>query len=304
MGVSLTIGVDIGGTKVAAGVVDEDGRIIARAMRQTPDRSTAPSVVEAVIVEAVEELRREHNVSAVGIGAAGFVDANGELVRFAPHLSWREEPLRAKLMDRLNVPVFVDNDANTALWAEHRFGAAQGEENVVLVTLGTGIGGALLINGRLFRGANGMAGEFGHMQLVPEGRPCECGRRGCWEQYSSGKALARYARSAGLHLTGPSLTEAAYEGHPVACGAYVDVGKWLGIGLAGVVAAFDPAVVVVGGGVGAVGDLLLEPARRVLGEYVVGAGHRRLPDVLPAQMGADAGLVGAAELARGLAITN
>ena len=172
-------------------------------MRQTPDRSTAPSVVEAVIVEAVEELRREHNVSAVGIGAAGFVDANGELVRFAPHLSWREEPLRAKLMDRLNVPVFVDNDANTALWAEHRFGAAQGEENVVLVTLGTGIGGALLINGRLYRGANGMAGEFGHMQLVPEGRPCECGRRGCWEQYSSGKALARYARSAGLHLTGP-----------------------------------------------------------------------------------------------------
>ncbi len=297
---TLTVGVDIGGTKVAAAVVDPDGTVLARARRDTPHRSTEPSVVETVIVEAVDDLRGTHAVEAVGVGAAGFVDANGELVRFAPHLSWRDEPLRARLAERIGLPVFVDNDANAALWAEHRFGAARGIEDVVLVTLGTGIGGGLLIRGRPYRGVNGMAGEFGHMQLVPDGRPCECGRRGCWEQYASGKALARYANSAGLNLSGPPLTEAAADGHPVACGAYTDVGRWLGIGLANLVAAFDPAVIVVGGGVGAVGELLLEPARRALSDTVVGAGHRRLPDVVTASLRAEAGMIGAADLARSL----
>lgn len=297
---SVTIGVDIGGTKVAVGVVDESGRVVARTRRQTPDRSTHPHVVEEVIRDAVEELRHDHEVGAVGVGAAGFVDATGDLVRFAPHLSWREEPLRQRLGELVGLPVFVDNDANAALWAEHRFGAAKGADNAALVTLGTGIGGSLLIAGRLYRGSNGMAGEFGHMQVMPDGRPCECGRRGCWEQYASGKALAAYARAAGLDLAGPALTEAAEEGHPVARGAYAEVGRWLGVGLAGLIAAFDPDVVVIGGGVGSVGELLLAPARAVVAYDVVGVGHRVLPDIVVAHCGADAGLIGAADLARTL----
>lgn len=294
----VVVGVDIGGTKIVAGAVDEEGRILAPVRRETPDRSTAPALVEEAIAEAVEALAADHDVRAVGVGAAGFVDADGELVRFAPHLSWRDEPLRARLADRLALPVLVDNDANAALWAESRFGAAVGHRHVVMVTLGTGIGGALVLGGELHRGAGGMAGEFGHTQVVPDGHPCECGRRGCWEQYCSGKALARFARDAGSTLSGPELTVAAQAGDPVALGAFAEVGRWLGVGVADLVASLDPSIVIVGGGVSAAGDLLLEPARRVLAEGLVGGRHRTHPVIATASLGPLAGLVGAADLAR------
>jgi glucokinase len=166
-----------------------------------------------------------------------------------------------------------------------------------MVTLGTGIGGALLVAGRLHTGRNGMAGEFGHMRVVPDGRPCECGHTGCWEQYCSGKALARFARDAGSSAMGPTLTEAASYGEPAALGAFAEVGRWLGIGLADLVAAFDPDLVLVGGGVSAAGELLLEPARRAFAEALVGSGHRAEPRILAAGLGPLAGLVGAADLA-------
>ncbi|KAJ1684185.1 hypothetical protein LUZ63_020478 [Rhynchospora breviuscula] len=217
---------------------------------------------------------------------------------FAPHLSWRDEPLRDRLGERLGLPVTVVNDANAALWAEHVHGHARTARDVVMVTLGTGIGGALMIDGRLHVGRNGMAGEFGHIRVVPDGRPCECGHTGCWEQYCSGKALSRFAADAGSSLSGPALTEAAARRDPVARGAYLDVGRWLGFGLADLVAAFDPELVLVGGGVSAAGELLLEPARRALDEALVGSGHREVPELRVATLGPYAGLVGAAELTR------
>ena len=157
----LSIGVDIGGTKVAAGVVDEEGGILDRWQEPTPSHS--PRAVEDAIVRAVERLRERHRVEAVGIGAAGWVDNDQAVVRFSPHLAWRSEPLKARLSGRIDLPLIVDNDANAAAWAEYRFGAGSGSSVMVCITLGTGIGGGLVIGGRLFRGAYGMAGEWGHM---------------------------------------------------------------------------------------------------------------------------------------------
>jgi glucokinase len=290
--------VDIGGSKVCAVTVDAQGEVLDREDGVTPDRATRAGAVEDLIVETVMMLFNRHRCCAVGAGAAGFVDGAQERVMFAPHLSWRDEPLAARLAGRLNLPVLVDNDANAALWAEHRFGAARDRSNVVLITLGTGIGGAVLVGGQVYRGRNGMAGEFGHMQVVPDGRPCECGRTGCWEQYCSGKALARFAREAGSELAGPALTDAARDGDPVALGAFAEVGRWLGIGVANVVAALDPELVVIGGGVSAAEELLLAPARKVLRDTLVGKDFREIPELVGAELGPLAGAIGAADLAR------
>ena len=292
----VRVGVDIGGSKILAAVISEDGSLVAREDRETPERTTAPRVVEDLIVEAVESLRASYDVRSVGVGAAGFVDATRARVTFAPHLSWRNEALGVRLTRRLELPVLIDNDANAALLAEARFGAAREAENVVLITLGTGIGGAILIGGRVHRGHGGMAGEFGHMRVVPDGRPCECGRTGCWEQYCSGKALARFAAEAGRDLVGPALTEAAAAGDIVAEGAFRSVGRWLGVGVANVVAALDPERVVIGGGVSAAGDLLLEPARQALAESLVAAEHRVVPPLVAADLGPLAGVIGSAFL--------
>lgn len=317
----LVIGVDVGGTKVAAGLIDEAGQVLSRTRRDTPDRTTTPDAVEDIIVDAVEELLRDAadrgaSVLGVGVGAAGFVSADLATVVFAPHLSWRDEPLRDHLTARLGIPVVVDNDANAAAWAEHRFGAAQGEQRLLMVTLGTGIGGALLLDGRVERGRYGLAGEFGHMQVVPDGLLCECGNRGCWEQYASGKAMQRVARellvadspyAAGLvpfcdgdpaRVEGRHVTEAARAGDQAAQDLVRDIARWLGTGLANLAAALDPGTIVVGGGVSEAGDLLLGPTREAFARQLTGRGHRPLAPILPAQLGTSAGLVGAADLLR------
>ncbi|MFC7488448.1 ROK family glucokinase [Knoellia sp. CPCC 206453] len=314
---SLAIGIDIGGTKVAGGVVDENGEILVRARRDTPHRSKRPRVVEDTIVDVVEELRAQHpDVVAVGIGAAGFVAADRATVVFAPHLSWRDEPLRDALSKRIDAPILVDNDANAACWAEWRFGAAQGDSDVVMVNLGTGIGGAILIHGEVFRGRFGIAGEFGHMQVVPEGQRCECGNRGCWEQYASGNALVREARAMILanspvatdlaarvdgradELTGPIVTEAARDGDATSIELLAEIGHWLGIGIANLAAAFDPGTFVIGGGVSAAGELLLGPARDTFRRRLTGRGYRPEARIVAARLGNEAGLIGAADLAR------
>jgi len=190
---SATIGVDIGGTKVLGGVVDADGRVLTTARRDTPAEDTGKTL--DFIVEVIQELSAAHPVTAVGIGAAGWIDESRSTVLFAPNLAWRHEPLRQRLADRIGLPVVVENDGNAAAWAEFRYGAARAaDDSMVLVTLGTGIGGGLVIGGQLIRGAHGIAGEPGHVRVVPGGLPCGCGRHGCLEQYASGKALIRYAK--------------------------------------------------------------------------------------------------------------
>jgi glucokinase len=311
---ALSIGIDIGGTKVAAGVVDEAGAILERLQRPTPSHS--PHAVEDAIVSIVEELRGRHRVQAVGIGAAGWVDNTQSMVRFSPHLAWREEPLKERLSTRIDLPLIVDNDANAAAWAEYRFGAGAGASVMVCLTLGTGIGGGLVIDGRLFRGTYGMAGEWGHMISVPGGHRCECGNRGCWEQYASGNALVREAKElAGTNspmayrllemmggdidaITGPSVTAAAVAGEQTAIELLADVGTWLGQGIANLAAALDPDLFVIGGGVSAAGDLLLQPARRMFVRTLTGRGFRSEARLELAHFRNDAGLIGAADLAR------
>lgn len=313
MGEELVIGVDVGGTKVMAGEVDPHGAVGRIAHRSTPGRRVDARRIEDALTEAVHEVADGRRVAGVGIAAAGFVDAAGERVMFAPHLPWAGEPVRSLLAERWGVPVALDNDANCAALAEAGLGAAAGAASALMITLGTGIGGGLVIGGELVRGRNGMAGEFGHMQVVPGGRPCECGRAGCWEQYSSGNALVREARAAigskpslldelcggdGDQLTGPMVTEAAEEGDLVAREVFATVGDWLGMGVANLVAALDPEVVVVGGGVSAAGDRILEPARRALARSLVGAAEREIPPIVAARFGPTAGLIGAALLVR------
>lgn len=309
-----TIGIDIGGTKVAGGVVDPDGNILERLRYETP--STSPQATEDTIARLVTELRRRHEITAVGIGAAGWIDVSGSSVLFSPHLAWRHEPLRSAVRRRVRLPVVVENDANAAAWAEWRYGAAQGETHQVCVTLGTGIGGAIITDGVLMRGKYGVAGEFGHMTVVPGGHRCECGNRGCWEQYASGNALVREARelaAAGSpvaaylldqvggdpgQITGPVVTSAAKEGDPIAVELLEEVGRWLGIGLANIAAALDPGTFVVGGGVSEAGEHFLQPARDTFRRTLTGRGFRPEARILRAALGNDAGLVGAADLAR------
>ncbi|MDF9816406.1 ROK family glucokinase [Streptomyces sp. SPB162] len=311
-----TVGIDIGGTKVAAGVVDPDGNILEQLRTETPDRSKSPKVVEDTIVELVLDLSERHDVHAVGIGAAGWVDAERSRVLFAPHLSWRDEPLRDRLEERLLVPVMVDNDANTAAWAEWRFGAGRGQDDLVMITLGTGIGGAILEEGHVKRGRYGVAGEFGHMQVVPGGHRCPCGNRGCWEQYSSGNALVREAREMAAaespvaygiiervggnigDITGPLITQLAREGDAMCVELLQDIGQWLGVGIANLAAALDPSCFVIGGGVSAADDLLIGPARDAFRRNLTGRGYRPEARIVQAELGNEAGLVGAADLAR------
>jgi glucokinase len=308
--VALAIGVDIGGSKVLGGVVDEQGSVIDTELRGTPGHDVIDT--EAVIVEVVDTLSNRNEVTAVGIGAAGWVGTDRATVLFAPHLAWRNEPLRDALQDRIGVAVTVENDANAAAWAEYRFGAARDEPVVVCITLGTGIGGGLVLHGEVYRGAYGVGAEFGHMTMVPAGRRCACGNSGCWEMYASGTALAYDAHeiaaaaahhlvetAAGGELDGPVVTAAARAGDPIAIGIYTAMGRWLGMGMASLAAALDPSIFVVGGGVSEAGEqLLLEPARQAFSETLTGRGYRPAARIAMANFGPRAGLVGAADLAR------
>ncbi len=315
IGVSLAIGVDIGGTKVLGGVVDADGKVIAQARRDTPATDVGQTLDR--IVEVVTELAAAHPVDAVGIGAAGWIDAKRSTVLYAPNLAWRNEPLRDELRKRTGLPVVVENDANVAAWAEFRFGAARdADDSMVMFTVGTGIGGGIVLGGELVRGAHGIAAELGHVLAVRDGHPCGCGRHGCLEQYASGNALGRFAREAATadpkaaadllgkaggdpeKITGPMVTQAAHEGDPVALDAFAQAGYWLGQGLADVVQTLDPQVLVVGGGVIEAGDLLLKPARSAYLEALPQRGKLPVAEVVAASMGNTAGVVGAADLAR------
>lgn len=310
----LSIGVDIGGTKIAAGVVDEDGGIIAATTRSTP--ATDAELIEAGVADAVAELRAEHEVVGVGVGAAGFVGADRRTVRFAANLAWRQRPLADELERLTGLPVVVENDANAAGWAEYRFGAATEAKHMLMVTLGTGLGGAIVLDGQLIRGGDGFAGEVAHMTAVPDGQWCGCGRKGCLEQYTSGTALVRTAKrraaagdplmgplvqaagGAKKEIDGPLITRIAQQGDPGAQELITELGTWLGLGMASISSLLDPEVIVVGGGVAAAGEMLLAPAREAYAANLTARSHRTLAPFVLASMGNRAGIVGAADLAR------
>ncbi len=311
---SLTIGIDVGGTKILGGVVDEEGNVLEELRVVSP--ATDVAAIEEAITRLVVDLTGRHRVEAVGVGAAGYIDKARSVVMFAPNLAWRDLDLRAELEARVGLPVVVENDANAAAWGEFRYGAGEDVDDLLLVTVGTGVGGGVVLDGLLHRGAFGVGGEIGHMRVVPDGILCGCGNRGCLESYGSGSALVREARAAAsagsllardlldraggdpAAITGPLVTEGAQAGDPFCVEQLVVLGTWLGDGIASLAAVLDPAVVVIGGGVSAAGDLLLDPIRTAFGRQLTGRGHRPLAEIRLARLGNRAGLIGAADLAR------
>lgn len=303
------IGVDIGGTRLRAAVVDPTGRVVAREASGRPETED-PDCFRDLLLDELERLAAALGPGLpVGIGVAALVGRDGRLVA-APNLPAAGMNLGRLAAGRLEVPVSVANDATVACLAEARVGAARDADDVVLVTVGTGVGGGAMIAGGLLRGAGGMAAEFGHMVVQDGGRACPCGARGCVEAYASGRAIAARAAELLADGGGPSTLEgldqvdglavsrAADDGDALARRVIDEAGSWLGIGLSDLVNALDPAVVLIGGGAGqALAGRLIPAARRVMEDHVVGTPARALPALLPAALGDDAGVVGAALLA-------
>jgi glucokinase len=312
---SLSIGVDVGGTKVLGGVVDESGKIVKSIRVDTP-KEGGHAVTEA-IAGVVKQLADEFSLKSAGIAVPGYASSDRQTVLGVPNIkNWEQFNLRNDLFKLLNFETYVENDANAAAWAEYRFGAGQGESHVIILTIGTGLGGGMVINGELYRGANGTAAEFGHMRVVANGIPCGCGVDGCFERYASGSGLMLHtkklidedpngaksllAKGDGTYagLLGKHITTAALEGDPLAIEALAITGHWIGAGISTLSAILDPSLVVIGGGVVEAGDLILNPARKAMDEFMPFRGQHPHPKIVAAQLLNDAGLVGAADLAR------
>lgn len=306
------IGIDIGGTKIAGAVVSESGEILAE-RRVATEAGNSDAIVDAV-VDMVTSLSHGREIIAAGVAAPGFIDSDQSTVYYTPNIAWRNEPLRDRLTSRLGIDVTIDNDANAAGWAEFRFGAGRGVRDMTMLTIGTGVGGAIVSEGRLFRGGFGAGGELGHMRLIPDGLPCGCGARGCIEQYGSGRALLRFAGEiADAGGVGLALAEARREngaldgtvvggliaaGDPGARLALEQLGHGLGQACASLSAVLDPEIFVFGGGVAIAGDLLLDPIREAYRQHLPARGYHPEPRFVIAELVNDAGVVGAADLAR------
>jgi glucokinase len=307
------VGIDIGGTKIAGALVDEDGTIVREARVATP-ASDAEGIVEAV-VSLVEELIDGVEAIGVGVAVAGFINAEQSTIVYSPNLSFRNEPLKAKLDAKLSIPVIIENDANAAGWAEYRYGAGRGTKHMAMLTIGTGVGGAVIADSKMLRGGFGIGGELGHIRVVPNGRLCGCGAHGCIEQYGSGTALLRAAREladaqtaegetlrklrdAAGELTGDQVYEAILQGDAGALRLLAELGEWIGQTIASLTAVLDPEVVVIGGGVSAAGDLLLDPIRKAYLANLPARGFRPELKIKTAEFVNDAGVVGAADLVR------
>ena len=292
------LGLDIGGTKIAGARVSPDGKVLSHASRPTtPDN---PEGILDALSEIFQELGGHEALSAVGVAVAAFLNAERDTIFFSPNIAWRDFPLRAAVAERLGVPVVLENDANAAGWGEFRFGAARDVTSMLMLTIGTGVGGALVDDGRLLVGGFGMAAELGHIIIEPGGRLCGCGNYGCLEQYASGTALMRDARERlGDHsLTQAALTDLLMQENPEALAAVEGVARAIGRGITSLVAVTDPQRIVIGGGVASAGELLLAPIRDSFRE-TYGAGTKRpIADIAVATMGNSAGVVGAADLAR------
>ncbi len=312
----LTIGIDIGGTKVLGGVVDSTGNIIDSARRVTPVAGGKELIT--TIIEVIKEFKSKHEIAGVGISIAALISADQGTVVGAPNIANLSKlNFVAELKKEFNIPIIAENDANAAMWAEYKFGAARGFNPVMFFIIGTGMGGGLVIDDKLFRGANGIGAEFGHMIVQQNGVLCGCGTKGCIEQYASGSALMRYAKEgitanpakgkvvldlAGgsvTGLTGAILTKAALAGDELAIAAFKQQADWLGSACASFALILNPAAIVIGGGVVDAGELFLAPVREAMNRYMPFAGTHTPPKIIAAKFGNDAGLIGAADLVRG-----
>lgn len=308
----LNIGIDIGGTKIAGGVVSADGSILDRIRVDTPVDTHA---LADAVSDMVRHFRDAHEVTAVGVAAAGFLDRTRSIMRHAPNIDWVDHPLRSELEARVGVAVTLENDANAAGWAEYRFGAGRGTANMVMLTLGTGVGGAVIIDGQLLIGGRGAAGELGHVRFERDGRPCGCGLRGCLEQYASGRALQREAadladaggigealaqvRSERGDIPGDAISRLVLADDPGALEALHRVATALGETAGGFQATLDPEVFVIGGGVAQLGETLLSPVRAAYLRSLPGGENAAAAEFSIATLGNDAGLIGVADLAGG-----
>lgn len=310
-----TVGIDIGGTKVLGGVVDETGAIISRARRDTPAEGGV--ALTQAIADVALELMKDSEIESVGVSVAGFISADRKTILATPNIKdWNGVNLDYELTSRIGLPVVIENDANSAAWGEFKFGAGRGKENILMLTVGTGVGGGIVVNSNLHRGSFGIAAEIGHLRIVPNGLLCGCGAYGCFEQYGSGTALLRHAREAiQAHpdraseilnrgdgsiegVNGTAITEAARDGDELALSIFETTGDYLGAGIASLAVILDPEAVVIGGGVIDAGDILLNPIRSSVDKYMPFAGKHPHPQIVAAQLGNEAGLVGVADLAR------
>lgn len=309
-----TIGIDIGGTKTAGGLIAPDGTILKRDRRDSPAENV--DEIAATVADVIGDLAEGQDVERAGVACAGYIDKAGTTVLFSPNLAWRDEPLKKRLEKSVDVDVTIENDANAAAYGEFIHGAGHDVDDMVMITIGTGVGGGVIIDGELFRGSYGIAAEIGHLRVVPDGIRCGCGNRGCLESYGSGRALVREARAlvaggspyAGAladkcggdagQLEGKHVTEAAQAGDPAAIELLADIGRWIGEGAASLTSVLDPSRFVIGGGVADAGDLLLDPIREAFGRQLTGRGHRPAATFEIARLGNDAGMVGAAALVR------
>ncbi|WP_154674236.1 ROK family protein [Nakamurella lactea] len=305
---TFTVGIDIGGTSVRAAVIDANGAIVNRAREMTPASAAA---TEDLLVDLVRHLQATHPISGVGLAVAGFISTDRQRVMFAPHLAWRDAQVPAILSARLDLPVVMDHDVNSAVWAEYHLGAAAGSPVALLIALGTGIGAGLVVDGQIYRGAHGVAPELGHLTVVPGGRSCPCGKRGCWERYCSGTALAATGvdrwREAGREIpdeladsevTGTVVARTAAEGDPQALAAVDELGHWLGIGMGLAADVLDPEVIVIGGGVSDAAPLYLPRALDTMRQTITGGVHRPHPRIEVARYGDRSAVIGAGLLAQ------
>ena len=295
------IGIDIGGTKIAAGRVDPSGGVQELISRPTP--RDQPESIISTVAELVLELDQHEVIETVGVAVAAFLDRDRDRVYLSPNIAWSDFPLRERLETALSRPAVLENDANAAGWAEYRHGAARGAQSMVMLTIGTGVGGAIIDRGSLLIGGFGVGAELGHIVVEPSGRACGCGAKGCLEQYASGTALVRDAGTLlGRDVSGAELMALLQEGNSLAHQALEGVGDYLGRGIASLVAVLDPEVIVIGGGVAAAKDLLLAPIRASFEQNYGPFGKRPSPRITGAALGNTAGVVGAADIARSGAI--
>jgi glucokinase len=308
---SSAVGVDLGGTKMLVGVVGPGPRVLYRA-NEVSFGTTAGEILARLEAEVRQGMAADPGVDAIGLGIPCTIDRERGVAISAVNLPLVDVPIRDLMRERIGMPVFVDNDANVAALAEHRHGAARGTRNAVMLTIGTGIGGGLIIDGELYRGSTGAGAELGHIVVDENGPPCQgnCPNRGCVETFTSGTALGREGRqaaqrvpdsalgrlvAAGEVVDGRAVTDAAHRGDEAARLVVERAGYHLGVALSSLANVFDPDVIVIGGGVMAAGDLLLDPARAELAARALPPQNRT--PVVAAELGPDAGMIGAATMA-------